>query len=72
MPAFEDKFVQPGITLLAHGASVNLSPAPPVVTIMAVTEVYDELLDPLLSWYDGNRWIAWFLGSICYFFCSVE
>jgi len=72
MPAFEDELVQPGMTLFAHGASVNLSPAPPMVTVMAVTEVYDKLLDPLLSWYDGSSLIALFLGSICYLFCSVE
>lgn len=72
MPAFEDKLVQPGMTLLAHGASINLSPASPMVTVMAVAEVYDRLLDSLLSWYDGSRWIALVLGSVCYLFCSVE
>lgn len=72
MPAFEDELVQPGMTLFAHGTPVNLFPAPLMVTVMAVTEVYDKLLDPLLSRYDGSNWIALFLGSVCYVFCPVE
>lgn len=60
------------MTLFAHGTPINISPAPPMVTVMAVAEVYDKLLDPLLSWYDRSSWVALFLGSICYLFCPVE